>query len=449
MKKEKTKRIILSLMAVLMLALFSCNVAEMPGAEQPSVMEERVQEGEVIYEEDTKSFVNGFDQAYLKERGITEEELIKEMEAELTQEEESVEAATRGVAFGFNGFFDINDMIANPSAYFTCNINNSGANSYVEVGVKRVKLNEMLSRIPEVQLKNTMTNRLWVRKFRLNEVTSNTIVVTSEFEYKKYLYYTKKIGVGRFKKRITIHKLIFKTKGNVTIALPYRFDAATQEIVLSDYKITKITGNKLVDWLGPLFTNSVLSRREFHQRIPFNFLPKEYLTFKFFYTTPEALFVRLECDKAVLTQVVHYARKMGFDQFTGEVPPLFSTGDMVKIGLLTFRRKIETFPPKIKTVAIEKYLTKDSHILNPNGELLSLTRLEKGKFTIGSLGIDSQNRLVMNSPYPAVWTVKILNGGRYTIQSGSNFLSLNTTNPYALTHSVTLSTNSFAWMIIK
>lgn len=414
MKKESTKRIIWGVIAALLLSFFNCTVAKVPGADQGLTMEEPTQKGDVIYEENDEDFVNGINQAYLKERGITEEELLKEIQAEFTQEEEMAEAETRGIPFGYNGFFDVNDMISRPYEYFTCTINNTGANSYIDVGVNRIKLNEMVSRIPEVQLEDTRKTRIWARNFRLGEVTGNTIYISAQGHIKKYKRFWRK-----YIKYLDIEPY-------VTIAISYRFDAATQEIVLENYKITKVGGHLLLDLLRSIFERYFSFNRSLNQRIPFNFLPKKYLRFDKFYTTPYYLYTRLQCNKSDLTYVVRIAEQLGFDRWIGEHPPLFITGERVEMHTQYYAIKENPY----RHQRFLFYLGIDEPIFAPAPNYLmppqfEITRHSDGTYSIGSIELDPiNNNIIYNSSKPTRWNIsKEGFGNSYTIKSGSHYLT--------------------------
>lgn len=299
MTKITIKKLTIALSALLMLTLFSCNVAQMPVSEEALTMESSENAAVDSYVEENENFVNGINQAYLKERGISEEELVNEILAEAALEKSSTEEATRGFNFDSTGFFDVVDIVKNPAKYFKCSVNISGSNSYVDVGLSQTKLNQTLKYMPEIILENSKTKKIKAYDFSIGEVSSYNIIVNGRIHAKIY----KRI-FGKYRK-------ILDVKGKVKVAVAYRYDKNTNELVFEKYKVKSVVGGPIITLAGKIFTRTKFAKGNLTQRVELKFLPKQYLIFERCFTSKEYLYTRLWFKKSDLNRVISYARMFG------------------------------------------------------------------------------------------------------------------------------------------
>lgn len=302
MRNESIKKMFLVLTAVMFFALLGCNVAQTP-AVQPGIDAPEQSENLPVFEED-QYFENGVNQRYLKERGITEEQLYEEIARNL--EEESLENDSRGAA-DYLKFIDFNDILRNPTKYFSIKINAGNPNnSYIDIALNRTSLNNMLARLPKFRLKGDRTQKVDAYNFRLHSLSNNNIIISASLRYRRYV----RIFGGSMK--------VLDIRGRAEIQANFHYDAASRELVLTGWKTRKI---KLKNFLLNFIKNILVKvfrvkalhpKGSLSERLPLTFLPRQYITFNKFFTANNNLTVRLKITRNCVNKVKKYIRRFGF-----------------------------------------------------------------------------------------------------------------------------------------
>lgn len=304
MKEGLTKfNLLLSISAIILMTLFSCNVAQTP-VESQQAIEESVNEplqlsGLIPYDTftETLSFENGMTvEQFLSEKGMTKKELYNELCGQLERELQSeINNDSRSII----GPFDIDDIMKNPSHYFTGSITPVGSEYQVDIGFSRAKINQVLGGVPEQKV-NSLT---YLSDFSVAYFGSRIMAMDLKIT---------------FKLRYKLGPIPIRWSPNLKVRLMvvYSYNANSYSIFLhSAYGMITNTNVKLLKLFKAamnLFGQELAAGAPLLQSIRLNFLETKYLTFQKVYSSNDFITIRFHTKKKDLNALLAKAKKYGF-----------------------------------------------------------------------------------------------------------------------------------------
>ena len=255
-----------------------------------------IEEEDIYYKEDV--FVNGVNQTYLKEMGITEEELLanaeedsKKANAELIKEIEkqyksidSQSTSERGVVFNKKKLADaiaimLLDIKNNSGKYFQAKLGvASGRGAFFDIGLGDRLIRETIASFPAVKYYRSKTKfNLYGSNLKRIEVSGNSIVkivIRTKNRFRKYVRF-----FGR-KRRV------LNVKFHTNLYIPMNFDIRTNTLKIKKIKSGKpsVKGNFIkrfvIGSIGTILYKLGKLKANVNLDIPFNFISKAYIDYK-------------------------------------------------------------------------------------------------------------------------------------------------------------------------
>lgn len=416
MKKLSLNKMIISLTAIMLLTLFSCNVAQAPGQAPELGNIEHIEEVDI--NEDGNSESRGLDTIHLDK------------------------------------ILDLDDILKHPSDYFSCIADLKAG--YLDVGLNKLQLNETLESMPDITIYKANLGQLILKKLEVESIDNGKIEIKGSVRVKVLDF-------------IPIDATI-KIEGR------YYYDSLNEKLVLRDYKTTKIEAKnvlikaikKTVEFWGK---QKLVLSGSLSESISIDFLPKELIAFNKFHTKDHFLYIRFTIPKVdinrVMRKIINKAEAKGFDcrkyknidfrRYNRKIELVpqfkFKSGDYVRVKTsnpfhstyLATRSSGGVNSPYISKPVIASY-PQSWRIKEYTDSQLRTT------YTIGSLGIKSGGgvarpgwtELTVNDS-TTKWTIKRLTRKKFTISSGNKYLALNGHSQYG--SSLILSTNTYYWTI--
>ncbi|WP_282080941.1 hypothetical protein [Aquimarina algiphila] len=292
------KSIYLPLLFLTLTILIGCNTDDNTLTEPDTTNIEPETDDEDEFKNDV--FVNGINQTYLQETGMTEEELLTsieeddmknavEFEKQLNDQFQNMTAidpnnkATqynqRELAGAITNM--LNDIKQEPGKYFQAKIGvNSDRSPFFDLGLSDKLIRQTIASFPEFKIysKRQKINlyRFSLRRIKVSGSSRIKIEIRCKIRYRRYVKF--------FGKR----RRIINKRLSADLHIPLNFDAKTNTLKVNTLKvdrihITSFIFNPIIAVLNQIVKRFVIIREDVNLNISYDFISKAYVDYKGLY----------------------------------------------------------------------------------------------------------------------------------------------------------------------